>query len=42
VSSEFGSEISGYIKGEKFLDNLSDFQLFKKDSVPHSQLATWF
>jgi len=32
-SCEFGNETSGSIKGKKFLDVLSDHQLFKKDSA---------
>jgi hypothetical protein len=35
-SCEHGNETSGYIKGEEFLDKLSDCQLLKKDSVPCS------
>jgi hypothetical protein len=30
---EHGNESSGSIKGEEFLDKLSDYQLFIKDSV---------
>jgi hypothetical protein len=33
-SSYYGNESSGSIKGEEFLDQLSDFQLHKEDSTP--------
>jgi hypothetical protein len=33
-SCERGNEHYGSIKGGKFLDQLSDFQLLKKDSAP--------
>jgi len=29
---EYGNEPSGFIKGGEFVDQLSDFQLLKKDS----------
>jgi hypothetical protein len=35
-SCEHGNELSGSIKGGKFLDGLSDYRLFKKDSAPRS------
>jgi hypothetical protein len=34
VSCENGNETSGPIKGEKFLEQLSDCKLLKKDSAP--------
>jgi len=33
---EYGNECSGSIKGEKFLDFLSDYWLLKKNFVPWS------
>jgi hypothetical protein len=38
-SCEHDHESSGSIKGGEFLDQLSDYQLFKKDSVPWSWLS---
>jgi hypothetical protein len=38
-SCERGNEPSGSIKGREFLDQLSDFLLFKKDSAPWSWLG---
>jgi hypothetical protein len=35
-SCEHGDEPSGPIKGRKFLDEVSDYQLLKKDSSPWS------
>jgi hypothetical protein len=35
-SCEQGNEPSGSIKGEEFLDLLSDYQLLKKDAAPRS------
>jgi len=34
--SEQGSEPSGSMKGGEFLEQLSDYQFLKKDSVPWS------
>jgi hypothetical protein len=35
-SCEHGNELLGFIKGGKFLDYMSDYQLLKKDSAPCS------
>jgi hypothetical protein len=35
-SCEYDNEPSGFVKGGEFLDQLSDYQLLKKDSAPWS------
>jgi hypothetical protein len=37
-SCVYGNEPSGSIKGVEFFDMLNDYQLFKKDSGPWSQM----
>jgi len=39
-TNELGNELPGYIKGGKFLDQLSDRQFLNKDSVLWSYLVT--
>jgi hypothetical protein len=40
-SCEHGSGHSVSIKGAKFLDQLSDYELLKEDSAPWSYLVVW-
>jgi hypothetical protein len=36
-SCEHGNEPLGFIKGDKFLALLSDYQILKENSVPYSE-----
>jgi hypothetical protein len=36
-SCEYNNEPSGSIKGKRFLNQLSDYQLLKDDSIPRSK-----
>jgi hypothetical protein len=41
-SSKHDSEPSGFVKGRKFLDQFSDYQLLKKDSTSWSYFKQIF
>jgi hypothetical protein len=36
---EYGNEPPGYIKGKKCIDQLTDYQIPKKDSAPQGYLV---